>query len=52
MRHASGAFAFWGTAFKYAAARNSEVGSRTLVHAAEGGKETHGQYLSDCKVGQ
>ena len=33
-------------------ARDTEVGSRTLVHAAEGGEETHGQYLSDCKVGE
>ncbi|KAK1777610.1 hypothetical protein QBC45DRAFT_184729 [Copromyces sp. CBS 386.78] len=32
-------------------ARSTEVGSRTLVHAAsQGGKETHGGYLSDCKV--
>ncbi|KAK3954758.1 hypothetical protein QBC32DRAFT_254765 [Pseudoneurospora amorphoporcata] len=32
-------------------ARSTEVGSRTLVHAAsQGGKETHGAYLSDCKV--
>ncbi|KAJ9605941.1 hypothetical protein H2200_009790 [Cladophialophora chaetospira] len=31
-------------------ARSSEVGSRTLVHAASSGPETHGQYLSDCKI--
>lgn len=30
--------------------RNREVGARTLVHGAVGGKETHGQYLSECKV--
>ena len=52
MRHASGAFAIGGTALKYVISRNSEVGSRTLVHAAEGGDETHGKYLNDCKVGQ
>lgn len=31
-------------------ARTTEVGSRTLVHAGAQGAETHGQYLSDCKV--
>jgi len=31
-------------------ARSTEVGSRTLVNGAEGGEETHGQYLDDCKV--
>ena len=30
--------------------RTTEVGSRTLVHAGVAGPETHGQYLSDCKV--
>lgn len=33
-------------------ARTTEVGGRTLVHAAEGLRETHGAYLDDCKVGQ
>ncbi|KAJ1337815.1 retinol dehydrogenase 12 [Microdochium nivale] len=33
-------------------ARDTELGSRTLVHAAQGGAETHGQYLSDCQVDQ
>jgi hypothetical protein len=32
--------------------RSAEEGSRTLVIAAEGGVETHGAYLNDCKVGQ
>lgn len=32
-------------------ARSAEVGSRTLVHAAGSGDETHGKYLVDCKVG-
>jgi retinol dehydrogenase-12 len=32
-------------------ARTTEQGSRTLVHAATAaGPESHGQYLSDCKV--
>lgn len=40
---------FFRTAEKYVA-RTTETGSRTLVHAAEGDPETHGKYLSDCKV--
>lgn len=32
-------------------ARTAEEGSRTLVHATLAGKETHGQYLDDCKIG-
>jgi NAD(P)-dependent dehydrogenase (short-subunit alcohol dehydrogenase family) len=31
-------------------ARSTEVGSRTLVHAATAGEESHGQYLHDCKI--
>lgn len=31
-------------------ARSTEVGSRTLVHAASQGPESHGQYLSDCEI--
>ena len=33
-------------------ARTTEVGARTLVNAAEGGEETHGQYMDDCRVGE
>lgn len=33
-------------------ARPTEEGARTLVHAAEGGEETHGQYLDDCEISQ
>ncbi|QSZ34821.1 hypothetical protein DSL72_007680 [Monilinia vaccinii-corymbosi] len=33
-------------------ARTTEEGARTLVIAAEGGEETHGQYLDDGKVGK
>jgi NAD(P)-dependent dehydrogenase (short-subunit alcohol dehydrogenase family) len=32
--------------------RSTEAGGRTLVAGACGGSETHGQYLSDCKVGK
>ncbi|KAJ3148187.1 hypothetical protein HDU86_007535 [Geranomyces michiganensis] len=35
---------------KYFLARTTEVGSRTLVHAVEIGKESHGRYLSNSKV--
>lgn len=35
---------------KFFLARTAEVGARTLVHAALAGKESHGMYLSDCKV--
>lgn len=31
-------------------ARTTEAGSRTIVHAASSGPETHGKYLSDCKL--
>lgn len=31
-------------------ARTSEVGSRTLVHGASAGPESHGQYVPDCKI--
>jgi retinol dehydrogenase-12 len=37
---------------KQVSARSSEVGGRTLVNAAEGGDETHGAYLDDCKPGE
>ncbi|KIX98477.1 uncharacterized protein Z520_05778 [Fonsecaea multimorphosa CBS 102226] len=30
--------------------RSSEHGARTLVHGATAGRETHGQYLSECRV--
>ncbi len=43
----------WGLWFmKLLLARTTEVGSRTLVHAATAGEETHGQYLDDCKVAE
>lgn len=32
--------------------RSAEEGSRALVDAVARGKESHGQYLSDCKVGR
>jgi len=35
---------------KFLLARTTEYGSRTLVHAGCAGAETHGHYLSDCKI--
>jgi hypothetical protein len=37
---------------KFLLGRSTEVGSRTLVHAASQGEETHGKYLEDCKIGE
>jgi hypothetical protein len=31
-------------------AREAEVGSRTLVAAAQGDLRTHGQYMSNCEI--
>ncbi len=43
----------WIIAFqKWLLARTTEAGSRTLVHAASAGPDSHGQYLSDCAVKQ
>lgn len=33
-------------------ARSAEVGSRALVHAGAQGAESHGQYLSDCRIAE
>ncbi|KAI0154627.1 putative short-chain dehydrogenase [Xylariaceae sp. FL1272] len=43
-------FLFW--LFRMIFARSTEVGSRTVVHGGSAGKETHGLYLEDCKVGK
>ncbi|KIW31656.1 uncharacterized protein PV07_03268 [Cladophialophora immunda] len=37
---------------KFFLARSTEVGSRTLVAAAEAGMESHGKYMSDAKVNE
>ena len=31
-------------------ARTADQGGRVMVHAAHGGKATHGQYLSECRI--
>jgi retinol dehydrogenase 12 len=38
------------TIFKALLARTTEMGSRTLVNAASAGRETHGEFMWDCKV--
>jgi hypothetical protein len=30
--------------------RTAEMGSRTLLHAAFAGKESHGKYVSACEI--
>lgn len=30
--------------------RTAEQGSRTLLHAAVAGEESHGKYVSDCEI--
>jgi retinol dehydrogenase-12 len=52
MREASFLFSLYVKGLSKMLSRTPEVGGRILVNAAEGGKETHGQYLDDCKVGQ
>lgn len=31
-------------------ARTAEVGSRTLLHGVAAGEESHGKYLSECRI--
>ncbi|KAF2878608.1 short-chain dehydrogenase [Massariosphaeria phaeospora] len=49
-RNAVGVQAIMFAVMKFLFARTTEQGSRTLVHAGSQGAETHGQYLSDCKL--
>jgi retinol dehydrogenase-12 len=46
----SGMFIFMAIVKVIAGARTTEVGSRTLVNAAQFGPESHGKFLSDAKV--
>lgn len=50
MRHASFTFRLFLRPYRKLVARSAPEGARTLLHATAGGKETHGQYLSDCEV--
>lgn len=50
MRNASLTFHLVFRPWRKLVARSAQEGARTLLHAAAGRKETHGQYLSDCAV--
>lgn len=50
MRNASATFHFFFKPYKALVSRSAEEGARTMLHAAAGGEDTHGQYLSDCEV--
>ncbi|KAI0124021.1 putative short-chain dehydrogenase/reductase family protein [Xylariales sp. AK1849] len=50
MRNASAIFQFFFVPWRAVVARPTETGARTLLHGAEGGRETHGQYLDNCRV--
>ncbi|KAH6857122.1 hypothetical protein B0I37DRAFT_403532 [Chaetomium sp. MPI-CAGE-AT-0009] len=52
MRHEGPFFQVYLKGLQKMLSRTPEEGSRTLVHGAAGGEETHGQYLDDCKVGK
>jgi NAD(P)-dependent dehydrogenase (short-subunit alcohol dehydrogenase family) len=45
-----GVFAAIYAVVKALLARTTEVGGRTLVHAASSGEESRGKYLSECRV--
>lgn len=50
MRNAGTVFKIFFPPWRALIARSTEKGSRTLLHGAAGGKETHGQYLDACAV--
>jgi retinol dehydrogenase-12 len=51
LRRSAIGVAKWGLrAFKAVLARTTEEGARTHVAAAAAGKESHGEYMSDCLV--
>jgi retinol dehydrogenase-12 len=50
MRHATFPLSFSVWIGKKLIGRSTEMGSRILVHAAQAGEESHGQYIADCKV--
>jgi retinol dehydrogenase-12 len=49
-RNAKGLYKYFIMTLMFLAARTTEMGSRTLVHAATIGPESHGLYFSDCDV--
>ncbi|KAH8884413.1 NAD(P)-binding protein [Thozetella sp. PMI_491] len=52
MRSASRSFQRMNSTVGKAVARTPDEGGRILVAAAQGGKETHGRYLNNCKPGR
>jgi NAD(P)-dependent dehydrogenase (short-subunit alcohol dehydrogenase family) len=52
MRSSSTTFQTFNKVVGKIVARTPEEGGRILVNAAEGGVETHGKYLDDCKPGK
>jgi hypothetical protein len=51
-REATGFQGLMFTFMKFLLARTTEAGSRTLVAGAEAGRESHGQYMKDCHIGE
>ncbi|KAF4630073.1 hypothetical protein G7Y89_g8069 [Cudoniella acicularis] len=49
-RNATGFTKFSLALMKFLMARTPEMGSRTLVHAATAGPESHGKYFTDCDI--
>ncbi|KAL8938430.1 MAG: hypothetical protein Q9216_003904 [Gyalolechia sp. 2 TL-2023] len=49
-REMTGAKLYFMKTMRFLVARSTEVGSRTLVAAAEAGEESHGQYMADGRV--
>jgi len=52
MRHAVFPLNLFAWIGKAIIARTTEVGSRTILAAAAAGKDSHGQYMADCKIGE
>lgn len=49
-RDMSGFKKYFMKTMKFILGRSTEVGSRTLVAAAEAGEESHGEYMADSKI--
>lgn len=52
MQHASIPLSIAARVGKILIGRTTEVGSRTLFSGGTAGEESHGKYMSDCKVGE
>lgn len=51
-REVTGVGLYFIKTMKFIFARTTEVGSRTLVAAAEAGEKSHGQYMADGRVSE